>query len=94
MEIKRTKRILGRISLRMKKQFISNQKISPYCCEISYFNKLKSNSFDLRSYLFGWVFATLLEQHGFALRIIHAGKASFKKKIFGQFIEHSLSNLF
>ena len=94
MEIKGAKRILGSdIPEDAREQIISKQKISPCWCEISYFNDMKSNSFDLRTNLLGWVFATLLKQHGFAIRIARAGETSFEDKIFGQLIDHSLSKL-
>ena len=94
MEIKGAKRILGSdIPEDAREQIISKQKISPCWCEISYFNDMKSNSFDLRTNLLGWVFATLLDQHGFAIRIAHAGETSFEDKIFRQLIDHSLSKL-
>ena len=77
MEIKGAKRILSSdLQGDAKKQIISNQKISPCWCEISYINDMKSSNLGFRENLLAWVFATILEQHGFALGIARKGTSS------------------
>ncbi len=96
MEIKGSRRILSSDlanSKNDKKQLIANQRTSPCWCEISYLNDMKSSSIDLRTHLLGWVFSTLLEQHGFALRISGKGDKIFKDKIFKELSNYSISLL-
>lgn len=46
--------------------------------EITYLNKFNpDNQFSLRDYLLAWVFATVQQQHGFALYIVEQGKTKF-----------------
>ena len=69
------------------------QKPSPGWCEISYFNSMRSESPELRELLLGCIFATLLEQHGFVLRIARRAKNFFEEEVFDEFINHSASQL-
>ena len=93
MEIKGAKRILSSdIKGDAKKQIISNQKISPCWCEISYINDMKSSSLGFRENLLAWVFSTILEQHGFAMKIAKKGSSS-GEGIFCELYEYSLSKL-
>ena len=93
MEIKGAKRILSSdIPGDAKKQIIFNQKISPCWCEISYINDVKSSNLGFRENLLAWVFSTILEQHGFAMRIAKKGSSS-GEAIFGELYEYSLSRL-
>ena len=58
----------------LKKFAQFSHKISPGWAEIIYLNDFQ-NEFTLREYLLGWIFGTILKQHGFALTIIEeAGK--------------------
>tara|TARA_B100001093_G_C26858943_1_gene1028894 strand:+ start:7060 stop:7950 length:891 start_codon:yes stop_codon:yes gene_type:complete len=96
MEIKGSKRILSYDLNKSEidhKQLITNQKTSPCWCEISYLNDMKSSAINLRTLLLGWVFSTLLEQHGFALRICRKGDEFFKDKIFKELSNYSISLL-
>ena len=93
MEIKGAKRILSSdIQGGAKKQIISNQKISPCWCEISYINDMKSSNLGFRENLLAWAFSTILEQHGFALGIARKGYSS-GEAIFRELYESSLSKL-
>lgn len=56
-------------------------KKSPGWAEISYINSFKYD-FGQREFLLGWVFSTLLEQHGFALEIAYLGHQKFNDPIF------------
>ena len=53
----------------LKRRFISSfLKTAPGWCEISYINKLSDKEMTCREYLLGWVFATMKEEHGFAIQ--------------------------
>jgi hypothetical protein len=57
-------------------------KSSPYCGEISYFNKFIDDNFNLRDYLLMWVLAIIKRQYGFALEIACNGEKKFTDQIF------------
>ncbi len=61
---------------------------SPGWAEITYLNDF-SNSFTLRELLLGWVFATELEQHGFASLIAEKGIEQSDYKIFNRMKSYS-----
>jgi len=54
---------------------------------------MRSESPELRELLLGCIFATLLEQHGFVLRIARRAKNFFEEEVFDEFINHSASQL-
>ncbi len=57
-------------------------KTSPGWCEIDYFNTFETEALTIREYLLGWVFATIKQQHGFAMHIASLGEDRFKDQIF------------
>ncbi|MBT5716031.1 MAG: hypothetical protein HOI70_03880 [Opitutae bacterium] len=96
MDVKGAKRIIkddlvGEEDARDK--IIKKQKDSPCWCEISYLNDMKSDQLGLRESLLGWVFSTILQQHGFALGIARKWSSSSNDEIFGELIDYSLSKL-
>ncbi len=44
-----------------------SHKTSPGWAELIYLNNFNKNNFSIREYLLGWIFSTILNQHGFAL---------------------------
>jgi hypothetical protein len=54
---------------------------SPGWCEISYMNTLQADNLDLRDMLLGWIFATLKQQHGFALHLATEAQDRFGSDI-------------
>lgn len=66
---------------------------TPDWCEISFFNSFMVESFTLREYLLGWVFATLKSQYGLALEIAEKGYKRYDDIIFHKMIESTLNDL-
>lgn len=67
-------------------------KTSPGWAEVSYFNTLQpGDRFDKRDFLLAWVFASIQEQHGFALEIAVAGEQRFGDTLFAALASESLS---
>lgn len=60
---------------------------SPGWCEITYINNFESPS--KRDYLLGWIFSSILMQHGFAFKLALSGKELFKDCIFDEMAEYS-----
>jgi FkbM family methyltransferase len=56
---------------------------SPGWSETSFINDFKKD-LSLRNYLLGWVFTTILEQHGFAYHIASVAKIKFNDDIFSE----------
>jgi len=61
---------------------------SPGWSETSFINDFKKD-LSLRDHLLGWVFATILEQHGFAYHIASIAKIKFNDEIFSELISAS-----
>jgi len=57
-------------------------KTAPGWCEISFMNKLSDPKTDKRTYLLGWVFATLQNEHGFALFLANTGFTKYGDPLF------------
>ncbi len=54
----------------IKKLAQFSHKTSPGWAELIYLNDFNKNDFSVREYLLGWIFATILKQHGFAILLI------------------------
>lgn len=68
-------------------------KQSPGWVEASYLNTLAAfDDFELRDVLLAWVFATLQEQHGFALELAVKAQARWQDPLLGALAEDSLSS--
>jgi hypothetical protein len=57
-------------------------KSSPGWGEVTYLNSFASAEFSRRDYLLGWVCASILRQHGFALELAAAAARRFKDTLF------------
>lgn len=55
-----------------------SHKTSPGWAEIIYLNSFESE-FELREYILGWVFATIMNQHGFCLMLVEKALNRFSK---------------
>jgi hypothetical protein len=97
MEVKGAKRItqdnLKTLSDSQIDLAIKKQKNSPCWCEISYLNDMESRDLGLREHLLAWVFSTILEQHGFALKIANAGSEKFQDDLFSKLQKSSIASL-
>jgi len=73
MEIKGSQRItkedLASLNYLQRRSIGSFLKIAPGWCEISYLNKMDDEIMTLREYLLAWVFASINDEHGFALSV-------------------------
>ncbi len=68
-------------------------KTSPGWCEIDYFNSFEAENLTIREYLLGWVFATIKQQHGFAMRIATLGEQRFEHVLFTELYAFSKSKI-
>jgi hypothetical protein len=68
-------------------------KTSPGWCEIDYFNTFEAENLTIREFLLGWVFATIKQQHGFAMRIASIGAQRFKLALFNEMQDFSKSKI-
>jgi hypothetical protein len=97
MLVKGSRRIcqgdLGAMNNRQKKNFRHALRTSPGWCEISYLNTMEDKGFTQRDFLLGWVFATLKDQHGFALALARVGEEKFGGPLFESMRSHSWSTL-
>jgi len=67
---------------------------APGWVEMIFFNDFQINNlFTLREYLLGWVFATIENQHPFALVIARKGAEIFKDDIFKEMEKESISSM-
>ena len=66
---------------------------SPGWSEISYFNTLHSIDIDLRDLLLGWVFATLKQQHGFAMHLATKAQSRFESDLCNELVRFSRRRL-
>jgi len=66
---------------------------TPDWCEVCFFNSFESEDLPLRSYLLGWIFATIKKQHGLAFEIANKGDKKFKDSIFNKMIESSITTI-
>lgn len=74
----------------LKKFVLFSLKNSAVWGEMTYLNRFADEStLTLRNLLLGWVFATTLGQHGFALILTQKGKSRFSDPIFGEMEAYS-----
>ncbi len=67
---------------------------APGYAEVTYLNSFRENDiFDKRDFLLGWVFATLENQHGFAIEIARKGLANFKDTLFEELVRDSVKRI-
>lgn len=66
-------------------------KESPGWGEVSYINTFQGGEFTSRDFLLGWVFASMMKQHGFALHIAATGLERFSDLVFEDLRTRSLS---
>jgi hypothetical protein len=76
----------------VQKMIYFSHKISPGWVEIMYLNTFEKE-FSLREYLLGWVFATIEEQHGFALKLAKTGFAKFSHSLLMEMEESSMRRI-
>lgn len=65
---------------------------SPGWSETTFINDFK-NDLTLRSYLLGWVFSTILRQHGFAYHLANIANKKFNDAIFPKLLKASSNKL-
>lgn len=66
---------------------------TPDWCEVSFFNPFKSESFTIREYLLGWIFAMIKKQYGLALEIADKGYIKFNHTLFSRMMDDTLSDI-
>ena len=97
MEVKGAKRItkddLQTLSDEQKVKAFDKQKSSLCWCEVSYLNDMESSELGLREHLLAWLFSTILNQHGFALKIANSGICRFQDNLWGELQKSSLESL-
>lgn len=76
----------------MKKLIAESMKVSPCWGELMYLNTF-NDSFSKREYLLGWIFSTIMEQHGFSYHLALKGKQLFGDSIFDEILANSKSNI-
>lgn len=97
MKIKGSQRIdqddLIDLNILQSKSIDSFLKMAPGWCEISYINNLENDNLSRRDLLLSWVFSTIKEEHGFALRAAKIGLIKFNEKLFNELINSSKKSL-
>ena len=77
MEIKGSQRIdqkdLNSLNYFQKRSIGSFLRTAPGWCEISYLNNMEKGNMTIREYLLSWLFASLFNEHGFALYVAKKG---------------------
>lgn len=66
---------------------------SPCWAELTYFNDFKNDSFGVREFLLGWVFAMEEKQYGYAITLAENGKAKFDDQIFEKMKQISIRKI-
>jgi hypothetical protein len=61
-------------------------KKAPGWCEISYINTFNTESMGLREYLLGWVFSSIMGEHGFAKHLARVGGAKYSDPLFEEML--------
>ena len=97
MKIKGSQRIdqndLVDLNMLQSKSIDSFLKMAPGWCEISYINNLENDNLSRRDLLLSWVFSSIKEEHGFALRAAKIGLIKFNEKLFNELINSSKNSL-
>nr|WP_293844334.1 hypothetical protein [uncultured Arsenicibacter sp.] len=74
----------------LKKFVLFSLKDNAMWAEMTYLNTFQSGATQSkRNLLLGWVIATILKQHGFALILAEKGKNAYNDPVFGEMISHS-----
>lgn len=69
-------------------------KMAPGCAEVTYLNSFKEDGlFDKRDFLLGWVFATIENQHGFAIELAQKGLINYQDSFFEELLKESVNRL-
>ena len=66
---------------------------TPDWCEVCFFNPFRDTHLPMRSYLLGWIFATIKKQHGLAFEIADKGYKKFEDRIFNKMMENSINTI-
>ena len=75
------------------KRLLKNRNPLPVGVRSLYLNDMKSCDLGLREHLLAWVFSTILEQHGFALKLAEGGIEKFDDELFLQLRKGSEESL-
>jgi len=76
----------------MRKLMAESMKVSPCWGELTYLNTF-NGSFSKREYLLGWIFSTVMEQHGFSYHLALKANELFKDSIFEELAAKSRSKI-
>ena len=66
---------------------------TPDWCEVCFFNSFEITNLPVRSYLLGWIFATIKKQHGLAFEIADKANKKFKDAIFSKMMENTINTI-
>jgi FkbM family methyltransferase len=66
---------------------------TPDWCEVCFFNSFENPNLPMRSYILGWIFATIKKQHGLAFEIAGKGYKKFNDAIFSNLMENAISTI-
>jgi len=81
----------NRLTYKIAKESV---KKSPGWGEMVFFNDITNNKyFTIRDYLLAWIFATIEEQHPYALNLANEGLYKFQDKIFSELIHYSIKQM-
>lgn len=76
----------------IKKMIRESIKVSPCWGELTYLNTF-NNLLSRREYLLGWIFSSILDQHGFSYHLALKAKELFEDPIFDELIEKSKTRI-
>lgn len=76
-----------------QKLLLATGKISPGWGELTFLNNFKNPDLSRREVYLGWIFSSILNQHGFASELALTGKEKFGEPLFDQLIRYSESKL-
>ena len=83
----------NRLSAEMIKNISEVLPRTPDWCEVSFFNAFEDSNLPMRSYLLGWVFATIKKQYGLAFEIADKGSKKFNDSIFDRMMESTINTI-
>jgi hypothetical protein len=78
--------LLNSIQRRVINSFL---KPAPGWCEISYLNTFDAEGMELREYLLGWIFSSIMDEHGFAYRLAKIGASKYSDPLFKELMDFS-----
>ena len=71
----------------LQRRYISSfLKMAPGWCEISYINTFDGPDMQVREYLLGWVFSSIMDEHGFAHRLARIGRDKYPDPLFEELL--------